>query len=127
MNAQALKSLARAQVACAALLAAGAGLAGQHASTTVAVKVKLVTSSGVCAAVANRPVVQVSCTVGGGPLLPIPGEVPYRLATSLPTTGLLDLAMGPGLVPVSSDGTRISSWRVVQLNDARYLELTIAW
>ena len=28
-------------------------------------------------------------------------------------------------MPVYSDGTKISSWRVVQLDNARYLELTI--
>jgi hypothetical protein len=130
-NASVLKSLARAQLALAAVLAAGVALAGQQAATSVSVKVKLVTSSGVCGALASQPAVHVSCTREGGPLLPVPGEVPFRPATLVPTAQLLDAAMLGDVVterlPVYSDGTKISSWRVVQLDNARYLELTIAW
>ena len=125
------RSLLRVQLALAALLAAGAALAGQHASTAVVVKVKLATSSGACAAVASQPVVQVACTPAGGPLLPLAGEVPYRRAASVPTAGLLDAAsVADGAtepLAVYSEGTKIASWRVVQLDNARYLELTIAW
>ncbi len=131
MNASVLKSLVRAQVALAALLAARAGVAGPSASSSVAVKVKLVTSSGTCGTVASQPAVQVACQPAGGPLLPVAGQVPYQRATSVPTAGLLDAAMVSAVatepLPVYSDGTKIASWRVVQLDNARYLELTIAW
>ena len=125
------RSLVRVQLALAAGLAAGAALAGPHASTAVLVMAKLATSSGACAAVASQPAVQVACTPAGGPLLPLAGEVPYRRAASLPTAGLLAAELAGDVVaeplPVYSDGTKIASWRVVQLDNARYLELTIAW
>jgi hypothetical protein len=126
-----LKSVLRVQLALSALLVAGAAMAGPRASTGVVVKVKLVTSSGACAAVASQPAVQVACKPAGGPLLPRAGEVPYRRATSVPAGGLLDAAVAGDVaaerLPVYSDGTKIASWRVVQLDNARYLELTIAW
>jgi hypothetical protein len=32
-----------------------------------------------------------------------------------------------GPVPLYSDGTQITTWRIVQLDNAKYVELTIAW
>ena len=129
MSASFPSSLARVQFALAGLLVAGAAAAGP-VSTNVTVKVKYVTSSGVCGAFATQPAVQVACT-HGGPLLPVPGQIPYQRATSVPSAALLDVAVLPQgaleSLPVYSDGTKISSWRVVQLDNARYLELTIAW
>lgn len=129
MSASFPSSLARVQFALAALLFTGAAAAGP-VSTSVTVKVKYVTSSGACAAFASQPAVQVACTQGG-PLLPVVGRVPYERATSVPSAALLDAAVLPQAasesLPVYSDGTKISSWRVVQLDNARYLELTIAW
>ena len=124
------RTLVRMQLAVAALLAAAAALAGPHASTPVLVKVQLATSSGACAAIASQPAVQVACTPAGGPLLPLAGEVPWRRAASLATAGLPVAAVVADAaepLPVYSDGTKIASWRVVQLDNARYLELTIAW
>ena len=141
MNALALKFLARAKLACLAMVATGAVVAGQLA-TDVTVKAKLVRSSGACGAVATPPAVQVGCqppgTVrppvdahvpdpvappqAGGPLLPDAGAVPYQRVGTIRAEGV---ALQP--LPVYSDGTKITSWRVVTLDNARYVELTIAW
>lgn len=123
MNTRLLKSLLRAKLALAALVAAGAVLAGSFA-TEVKVKVKLVKSSGACVAVISEPAVQVQCQRPGGPLLPEAGTVPYQRAGTIEATGLVGATEA---LPVYSDGTKITSWRVVQLDNARYLELTIAW
>jgi hypothetical protein len=129
-----LAPLARAALFAAALAATGMASAGPL-SANVTVRVKLATSSGFCGAIAAAPGVEVSCVrpaapaqpailapLTGGPLLPDPGAVPYQRVGTI--------AMGPiaeDLLPVYSDGTKITSWRVVTLDNARYVELTIAW
>lgn len=141
MTYPALRSLARLKLACAALLAAGAVLAGQL-SADVRLQVNFVTSSGVCEAVANEAVA-VSCQPPespsapqvdderpqgllppGGPLLPDAGAVPFQRAGTIRAPGI---GAATEAVPLYSDGTKITSWRVVQLDNARYIELTIAW
>ena len=121
MPVNALRSLARFKLACAAMLAAGAVLAGQM-SAEVGVRVRLVSSSGVCGAVANKPKVEVACEGARGPLLPEPGSVPYRRVGTIRVEGVVAEPL-----PVHTDGTKITSWRVVALDNARYVELTIAW
>ncbi|RYF15886.1 MAG: hypothetical protein EOO30_12980 [Comamonadaceae bacterium] len=148
MNATALKSFARAKLACLAALAAlaaGTVVAGQL-SAGVTVKVKLVASSGACGAMSTPPAVHVGCQppgtprpphatplpppangpagkpTEGGPLLPDAGAVPYQRVGTIRETGV-----APQPLPVYSDGTKITSWRVVTLDNARYVELTIAW
>lgn len=146
MQFPALKSLARAKLALLAAVATGAVLANQL-SANVGLQVRVVSSSGACEAVSTAPAVQVSChapvaptpaapvatepsvepveQVGpGGPLLPEPGAVPFQRAGTIRAAGI---GAATETVPVFSDGTKITSWRVVQLDNARYLELTIAW
>lgn len=117
---EAMKSLARVKLACLATLAAGVVVAGQ-VSTDVTVRVKLVRSSGACGAVAGTAV-EVACQPPGGPLLPAAGAVPYQRVGTIRAAGVV-----PEPVAVYSDGTKINSWRVVTLDNARYVELTIAW
>lgn len=109
-------------LAGAMLGALALGAAGGPLSTNVTVKVKLRSSSGACGAVATTPAVQVACQRPGGPLLPGAGTVPYRRVGMIAGHGV---ASEP--LPVYSDGTKITSWRVVTLDNARYVELTIAW
>jgi len=120
MNVSTIRKLARAKFALAGLLAAGAVFAGQL-SANVEVKVKLISSSGVCGA-ANNARVEVACQHRRGPLLPDAGEVPYRRVGMIWADGV---ATEP--LPFYSDGTGITSWRVVTLDNGRYVELTIAW
>lgn len=121
MQVNALRSLARFTVASAGILAAGTVLGGQL-SADVTVRVKLVSSSGICGAVSNKPGVEVACQGARGPLLPEPGSVPYRRVGTIRVEGVVAEPL-----PVYSDGTKITSWRVVTLDNARYVELTIAW
>ena len=142
MQARVLKQLLRAKVGVAALLAAGMVVAGQL-SVGMTVKVRLVSSSGACGATATPPAVQVGCQPpkghapqaaptpaaegpalqdARGPLLPDAGAVPYQRVGTIRAPGV---ALQP--LPVYSDGTKITSWRVVTLDNARYVELTIAW
>lgn len=118
-----LAARTRTVLCCTVLAMAGAAAAGSL-SADVQVTVKLVSGSGACGAVATEPVVQVACVQPGGPLLPEPGAVPYQRA-GLVQALRVGAAQEP--LPVYSDGTKISSWRVVQLDNARYIELTIAW
>ncbi len=117
MHRKAIMLLAGAMLASVALVATGNPL-----SVPVTVKVRLLPSSGACGAVAAAPRVEVSCVRPGGPLLPDAGVVPYR---RVGTIRAFDVAADP--LPVYSDGTKITSWRVVTLDNARYVELTIAW
>jgi hypothetical protein len=116
-----VKAQARARLACVAMLAAGAAAAGPL-STDVTVKVKLVSSSGACGAVASEPAVSIACQRPKGPLLPEAGAVPYQRVGTISARGVV---AEPLLV--YSDGTKITSWRVVTLDNAHYVELTIAW
>ena len=135
MKVSVLKPSARALLACVAALAVGAGMAAPL-SAGLTVKVKLVRSSGACGAAA-APAVHVRCerppaskpgqpstpsTEPGGPLLPDAGQVPYQRVGTIDAAGV-----APQPLPVYSDGTKITSWRVVTLDNARYVELTIAW
>jgi hypothetical protein len=123
---------------CACCAVAGVAAAGVL-TTDVQVKVRLVSSSGTCGTVASAPTVQVTCQPSGsqsgegqsaeaplprGPLLPDPGEVPYQRAGAVQVAAI-GVAKEP--LEVYSVGTKITSWRIVQLDNARYLELTIAW
>lgn len=116
-----LNALARATLAVAALMAAGAAIAAPL-SADVAVKVKLVSSSGACGAVTNQPAVAIACQRPKGPLLPEVGSVPYHRVGTIDTRGVVSEPLA-----VYSDGTKITSWRVVTLDNAHYVELTIAW
>lgn len=141
MTYPALRSLARFKLALATLVAAGAVLAGQL-SADVRLHVNFVTSSGACEAVANEAVA-VSCQPPqvqpppevdgppsqevlppGGPLLPDAGAVPFQRAGTIRAPGIGAATVA---LPLYSDGTKITSWRVVHLDNARYIELTIAW
>lgn len=106
-------------LACAATFAVAGVAAANTLSADVQVKVNLVTSSGVCGAMAGDPGVQVSCHPPEGAPVTVAGSVPY------PST----IAAGDAGVGVAKERlpANISSWRIVQLDNASYLELTIAW
>ncbi|MBK6005277.1 hypothetical protein JJB11_04160 [Ramlibacter ginsenosidimutans] len=121
----AVRSIAQGLIlACAATLAVAGAAAANSLSADVQVKVNLVTSSGACGATAGDPAVQVTCQLRGGPLVPAAGAVPYQRVSS---DSLGSLGVAKERLPVYSFGTNISSWRIVQLDNDRYLELTIAW
>lgn len=116
----AVRSIARVLcLACAGTLAVAGVAAANSLSADVQVKVNLVTSSGVCGAIAADPGVQVSCHP--------PGPAPVTVAGSVPYPGTLVAGdAGPGVAKERLPAN-ISSWRIVQLDNASYLELTIAW
>ena len=120
MDLSTVRRLARAPLVAATLVATGALPAGQL-STNVAVKVRLISSSGVCAAATSERV-EVSCQPPRGPLLPDAGDVPYRRVGMIWSEGVVAQPL-----PIYSDGTKVTSWRVVTLDNGRYVELTIAW
>ena len=103
------------------LAAAGVAPAGTL-GTGVTVSVRFVPSSGVCEVAPAELGVEVACNPPGGPLLPAPGDVAYRRVGTIPAGPVV-----PEPLPVYSDGTKITSWRVVTLDNSRYVELTIAW
>lgn len=107
----------------ALLAAAGIAVAdaGQMAAE-VAVQVRLVTSSGACGVVDHPAQLGVTCAPPGGPLLPEPGAVPYHRVGSLPGAGVVSAPL-----PSNGDGVKVTSWRIVRLDNAEYLELTVAW
>jgi hypothetical protein len=108
---------------CVALVAAGAAVAGTL-TADVLVTVQLVSSSGACGAVATEPAVQVTCQRPAGQLLPDAGTVIHQRAGTIRAPGV---GVGSQPLPIYSDGTKVTSWRMVQLDNARYVELTIAW
>ena len=112
------------KVLALAALVALPGAARAQLSANVSVKVRLHSTSGVCEAVAQTPRVEVSCQapMPKGPLLPHAGAVPFQRVGMIRAQSV---ATEP--LPVYSDGTKITSWRVVTLDNARYVELTIAW
>lgn len=109
-------------LAAATLVAVHPALMASGLSTGVTVSVTLVPSSGACEAVATVPGVEVSCLGPRGPLVPQPGDVAFQRVGTIPVN---DVVQEP--LPLYSDGTKITSWRVVTLDNARYVELTIAW
>lgn len=110
-----------ATLATLGLGAAAAVDAGQLAAD-VAVKVRLITSSGVCGVLDRPERLGVSCGPSGGPLVPQPGSVPYQRVGTIQAPGVV-----PQPLALYSDGVKISSWRIVRLDNAEYLELTVAW
>ena len=117
--------------ACLALAAALPAAAGNQLSANVAVKVRLVTTSGTCGAVARQPDLAVACRTTPGPLLPAPGAVPLQRVPAAPPAmqamGVIPAAVAGEPLPIYGEGVKITSWRIVQLDNAKYVELTIAW
>lgn len=123
MKPAALKSLVRAKLGFVALVTAGV-VAGQQLSPGVEMRVNLVTSSGVCEVVTTDTAPQAHCAQFGGPLLPETGAVPYQRAGTSRVAGIGAATQPPA---AHGDGTKVTSWRVVELDNGRYIELTIAW
>lgn len=127
MKAIGVKKVAMAALA-AGVIACMAGAAAGQLGVDVTVRARLVTSSGACEATAAAPAVGVTCQQQlpapgpGGPLLPHAGDVPYQRVGTIEGLGVVAQPL-----PVYSDGTKIASWRVVTFDNARYVELTIAW
>lgn len=123
MNAPVRKGFVGGQILllAAALTAAAAAAAGSL-SADVLVRVRLLTSSGACAAFAGDPGLEVACRQAGGPWLPDAGDVTFRRVGTIPSGPVV-----PEPLPLYTDGTKITSWRVVTLDNRRYVELTIAW
>ncbi|MDB5900698.1 MAG: hypothetical protein JWP22_3869 [Ramlibacter sp.] len=95
--------------------------AGQF-TANVTVSVKLASSSGVCGVRTNSPAVGVSCGTGAHRLIAAPGTSYFQRVGAIPAFGV---AVEP--LPVYSDGAKITSWRIVQLDNKDYVELTVAW
>jgi hypothetical protein len=121
-----MDGIARPFLLCAALVSvAGSGLVEADAgplATNVAVKVEIASSSGVCGVRTGTLVAGVTCgpmaqTVVGGP-----GSVSFQRIGIVPGSGV---AREP--LPLYADSTKFTSWRIVQLNNADYVELTIVW
>lgn len=121
MHAQACVPWLQRALAAVAVAALTTATAGQFAAN-VAVTVRLLPSSGACGVLGREAQVSVACTPPGGSLLPEPGAVPYQRVGTIQATGVVVQPL-----PLYSDGVRISSWRIVQLDNAQYLELTVAW
>jgi hypothetical protein len=109
-------------LAAATLVAVHPALTAGSLSMGVIVSVTVAPSSGACEAVATAPGVEVSCLGPRGALLPPPGDVAFQRVGTIPLNGVVQEPL-----PLYSDGTKITSWRVVTLDNARYVELTIAW
>lgn len=126
-----LTRAAHGALACAALIATLPAAAVNQLSAAVAVKVRLVSSSGTCGAVSRDPELAVTCRAPAGPLLPAPGSVTLRriptAAPELQPMGVIPAAVAGEPLPIYGDGVKITSWRIVQLDNAKYVELTIAW
>lgn len=123
--------------ALGALALAGLGIAHSGQGTAeVGVKVRLVTSSGACGLTDSSAGVGVKCLAPAGtlapapeaapppagPLVPAPGAVPYQRVGAVQPVRVVSAP-----TPVHSDGTNVTSWRVVRLDNVEYLELTLAW
>ena len=106
----------------AALVAGAAAAQAGQLSANVAVTVRFLSSSGACGALGQGTQVNVACTPAGGVLLPQPGAFAYQRVGTIHSPGFVAQPL-----PVFSDGVRIASWRVVHLDSAEYLELTVAW
>ena len=63
------------------------------------------------------------------PALKLPVLMTAALVLSSVPMQLAGMAYGVAgePVPLYSDGTQITTWRIVQLDNAKYVELTIAW
>ena len=124
MKAKAASRVLRAALTAIAVAMLAPAQAGPH-SLAATIKVSLVSSSGVCGVLTGTPAVGVTCGHGAQTLI----------GGGLGAAGLLMLQVGTiqgsGFVSeplqLYSDGTKISSWRIVKLDNADYVELTIAW
>lgn len=129
-----------------ATLAAYAGSISQP----LIVKVNLVSSSGTCTLTGGPQAVGVACGGGGAipgmpdaPGMPPPAIQPAPVVQTPPSAGQIASFAGgsrfqpvttfpaavgiPGPLTVYSGGVNISGWRVVSLDNEKYVELTIAW
>jgi type IV secretory pathway protease TraF len=113
-------------MACAALAVFGtAGLTRADAATfttNVTVTVELTSSSGICGVRTGKVAAGVTCgpltqTVLGGT-----GAVSMQRIGMLPARGVVTEPL-----PLYGDATKFTSWRIVQLNNGDYVELTIVW
>jgi hypothetical protein len=97
--------------------------AGPH-SLAVAVRVTLVSTSGVCGVLTGTPAVGVTCAQGAHMLI---GGGAAATGLLLQQVGIIQGGVVAEPLQLYSDGTKITSWRIVQLDNADYVELTIAW
>jgi hypothetical protein len=94
-------------------------------SFTVSVKVTLVSTSGVCGVLTGTPAVGVTCGHGAQTMIGGAGAAAVMLQQIGTIQGMGGFVAEP--LQLYSDGTKISSWRIVKLDNADYVELTIAW
>jgi hypothetical protein len=104
-------------------MALGPAQAGPN-TIAVSVKVTMVSASGVCGVLTDTPTVGITCGHGAHTLIGGAGATGILLQQ----IGIIQAA---GIVAeplqLYSDGTKITSWRIVKLDNADYVELTIAW
>lgn len=116
-------------VACCLFLCCTWPVQGGQVSANVEVRVKLISSSGTCGAGVSGNGVGVICrnVPSGGPLLPMVGAVPFQRVGAIQLQGFELPGVAAEPLPLYSDGVKITSWRIVTLDNAKYVELTIAW
>jgi hypothetical protein len=93
----------------------------EQLTTAVNVKVQMASSSGVCSLLTGTPELAVICGTGKGSVVTRPGGAIMQRVATIPS-----LSVGSEPVPLYSD-VKISSWRIVKLDNSDYVELTVAW
>jgi hypothetical protein len=110
------------------LALAGLALVGQcdaeaePITTNVTVKVEIASSSGICGVRTGTVAPGVTCGPMGQTLVGAPGAIAMQRIGTIPGTGVVREPL-----PLYGDATKFTSWRIVQLNNADYVELTIVW
>jgi hypothetical protein len=126
MKCSGLQTLARARLARTVMLGlvtlALAPAQALQFNGAVQVSVKLASSSGICGVRTGTPSVGVHCGNGEHTVLMAPGASAYQRVGTIPAFGVVTEPL-----PVYSDGVKITSWRIVKLDNADYVELTVAW
>lgn len=110
---------ALAAIAAAMLVPAQAG----PQSIAVTIKVAMVSASGVCGVLTGTPAVGVTCGQGAYTLIGGAGAA-WILQQQI---SIIQGGIVAEPLQLYSDGTKITGWRIVKLDNADYVELTIAW
>jgi hypothetical protein len=90
-------------------------------SIDVTVKVEIASSSGICG-VRSGTVAGITCGPMAWTWVGTPGAASSQWIGTVPASGVVREPL-----PLYGDGTKFTSWRIVQLNNADYVELTIVW
>ena len=122
MNWKAASRVVRAALAAAIATMLVPAQAGPH-SVAATIRVTTVSASGVCGVLTGTPAVGVTCGQGAHTLIGGAGAAGILLQQ----IGIIQGGVVAEPLQLYSDGTKITSWRIVKLDNADYVELTIAW